>query len=118
TAQQQQEALGVLGVNLLYAAHHARGSADAFLACLSDELSIHRLEIDVLELSGPAFAGEDPRAWCLELLRKQMARAIVFDPAFHVVEPSSVLRKRPLIIDRGRFETLETFHADMLRSAH
>src|SRR2546427_2220865 len=76
TAQQQQEALGVLGVNLLYGAHHARGSADEFLACLSDALSIDRLEIDVLELSGPAFAGQNPRAWCLELVRKQMARAI------------------------------------------
>ena len=116
TAQQQQEALGVLGVNLLYGAHHARGSADEFLACLSDALSIDRLEIDVLELSGPAFAGQDPRAWCLELVRKQMARAILFDRAFHVVEPSSVLRKRPLIIDRGRFDTLERFHADMLRA--
>ena len=116
TAQQQQEALGLLGVNLLYAAHHARGSADAFLTCLSDELSIDRLEIDVLELRGPAFAEQDPRAWCLQLLRKRMARAIVFDRAFHVVEPSSVLRKRPLIIDRGRFDTLERFHADMLHA--
>src|SRR2546425_5592145 len=52
TAQQQQEALGVLGVNLLYGAHHARGSADEFLAGLSDALSIDRLEIDVLEQSG------------------------------------------------------------------
>jgi len=86
TAQQQQEALGVLGVNLLYGAHHARGSADEFLACLSDALSIDRLEIDVLELSGPAFAGQN------------------------------VLRKRPLIIDRGRFDRLERFHADMLRA--
>jgi len=77
-------------------------------------LSINRLEIDVL---APAFAEQDPRAWCLQLLRKRMARAIVFDPAFHVVEPSSVLRKRPLIIDRGRFDTLERFHADMLRAA-
>src|SRR5690242_14308016 len=31
TAAQQQEALGVLGVNLLYAAHHARASAETFL---------------------------------------------------------------------------------------
>lgn len=116
TAQQQQEALGVLGVNLLYGAHHARGSADEFLASLSDALPIDRMEIDVLELGGPAFAGQDSRAWCLELVRKRMARAIVFDPAFHVVEPSSVLRKRPLIIERGRFDKLERFHSDMLRA--
>jgi hypothetical protein len=117
TAGQQQEALGVLGVNLLYAAHHARASADAFLGQLWDGLSIERLEIDVLDFSGPAFGGHDPHAWCVQLLRRKMARGIMFDTSFRVVEPSSILRKRPLVIDRGRFETIEPFHAAMLRAA-
>jgi hypothetical protein len=118
TAAEQQAALGVLGVNLLYAAHHApRGSARAFLECLWDGLSIDRLEVDVLELTGPAFAGQSAGAWCVQLLRRQMARAILFDTDFRVVEPSSLLRKRPLLVDRGRFETVEPFHAAMLESA-
>jgi hypothetical protein len=117
TATQQQEALGVLGVNLLYSIHLARGSADAFLASLFDGLSIDRMEIDVLDFTGPAFDGHDPRAWCVQLLRRKMAHAIVFDTSCRVVEPSNVLRKRPLLIDRGRFETIEPFHAAMLRAA-
>jgi hypothetical protein len=117
TATQQQEALGVLGVNLLYAAHYARTSAEAFLDCLWDRLSIERMEIDVLDFIGPAFEGYDPRAWCVQLLRRKMAHAIMFDTAFRVVEPSGILRKRPLLIDRGRFETIEPFHAAMLRAA-
>jgi hypothetical protein len=117
TASRQQEALGVLGVNLLYAAHYARASSADFLDCLWDGLSIDRMEIDVLDFSGPAFSGSDPRAWCVQLLRHKMAHAIVFDTAFRVAEPSSVLRKRPLLVDRGRFETMEPFHAAMLRAA-
>jgi hypothetical protein len=118
TATQQQEALGVLGVNLLYAVHHARRtSAQACLDCLWGGLSVERLEIDVLDFSGPAFAGQDPRAWCVQLLRRGMGHAVMFDTSFQVVEPSAVLRKRPLLIDRGRFETIEPFHVAMLRAA-
>jgi hypothetical protein len=46
-----------------------------------------------------------------------MARAVLFDAKGRVVEPSAVLRKRPLLIDRGRFETIEPFHVAMLRAA-
>ncbi|HEY7088592.1 MAG TPA: hypothetical protein VH518_10920 [Tepidisphaeraceae bacterium] len=118
TAQLQQEALGVLGVNLLHALHHERSSARTFLESLWAGLSIERLEIDVLDFAGPAFGQHDPRAWCIELLRRKMAHGIVFSTEGEVTEPSSVLRKRPLLVDRGRFETLEPFHAAMLESAH
>ena len=79
TAQLQQQAIGILGVNLIYAAFHQRSDIDSFLAGLFDELSIARIEIDVIEFNGPAFADQDARAWCLALLRRQMAHAIVFD---------------------------------------
>jgi len=117
SAADQQQALGILGVNLLYSAHHARDSAEAFLECLWDGLSIHRMEIDVLDFAGPDFREQDPATWCLQLLRRNMACAIMFDPAFRVVEPSGTLRKRPLILDRGRFEMIEPFHGAMLESA-
>jgi hypothetical protein len=100
TAQLQQQAIGTLGVNLVYAAFHQRSSPESFLAGLFDDLSIERLEIDVLELTGPVFAGADTRLWCLDLLRKGMCRALVFDTNSQVVEPSTPLHKRPLIVQR------------------
>jgi hypothetical protein len=117
TAQAQQTALGVLGVNLVDAAFHRRGSADDFLAGLFDELSIERLELDVIALSGPAFAQAEANAWCLRALGRGMAHALVFDAKGSVVEPSSLLRKRPLIVQRGRFETVQPFQAEMLRAS-
>ncbi len=100
TAQLQQQAIGTLGVNLVYAAYHQRSSAEVFLAGLFDDLSCERLEIDVLELSGPVFANKDSRLWCLEMLRKGMTRTLVFDPNAQVVEPSTPLHKRPLLVQR------------------
>jgi hypothetical protein len=100
TAQLQQQAIGTLGVNLIYAAFHQRSSSGSFLAGLFDDLSIERLEIDVLELTGPVFAGADARLWCLDLLCKGMCRALVFDTNSQVVEPSTPLHKRPLIVQR------------------
>jgi hypothetical protein len=100
TAQLQQQAIGTLGVNLIYAAFHQRASPKDFLAGLFDDLSIERIEIDVLELTGPVFAGADSRLWCLDLLRMGMSHALVFDSKAQVVEPANPLRKRPLIVQR------------------
>jgi hypothetical protein len=100
TAQLQQQAIGTLGVNLIYACHLQRSSPAVFLAGLFDDLSLARLEIDVLELTGPAFAGTDSRLWCLELLRAGMCHAVVFDSNAQVVEPSTPFHKRPLMVQR------------------
>jgi hypothetical protein len=100
TAQLQQQAIGTLGVNLIYAAYHQRSSAEGFLAGLFDDLSRERLEIDVLEFAGPVFAGQDSRLWCLDLLRKGMCHALVFDSKGQPVEPATPLHKRPLIVQR------------------
>src|ERR1700722_6760475 len=99
-AQLQQQAIGTLGVNFIYACHHQRSSPKSFLAGLFDDLSLERLEIDVLELTGPVFAGTDSRLWCLDLLRTGMCHALVFDSKAQVGEPATPLHKRPLIVQR------------------
>jgi hypothetical protein len=100
TAQLQQQAIGTLGVNLIYAAYHQRSSSKSFLAGLFDDLSLERIEIDVLELTGPVFAGVDSRLWCLDLLRTAMSHALVFDSNAQLVEPATPLHKRPLLVQR------------------
>jgi hypothetical protein len=100
TAQLQQQAIGTLGVNLIYACHQQRSSPAVFLAGLFDDLSLERIEIDVLELTGPVFAGADSRLWCLELLRAGMSHALVFDSNAQIVEPSTPFHKRPLMVQR------------------
>jgi hypothetical protein len=100
TALLQQQAIGTLGVNLIYAAFHQRSSPEDFLAGLFDDLTIERLEIDGLELTGPVFTDVDSRLWCLDLLRNGMSHGLVFDSNVQVVEPATPLHKRPLIVER------------------
>ncbi|HTZ56893.1 MAG TPA: hypothetical protein VMB49_02300 [Acidobacteriaceae bacterium] len=100
TAQLQQQAIGTLGVNLVYAAHHQRSSSREFLAGLFDDLSVERIEIDVLEFSGPDFEDSDSRLWCLDLLRTNMCHVLVFDSKAQPVEPATPLHKRPIVAER------------------
>jgi hypothetical protein len=57
----EQEALGVLGVNLLYAAFHHAYEPDVLIGSLLDGLTRDRAEVDVLQCTGPTFAGIDNR---------------------------------------------------------
>ena len=118
TVQLQQQALGILGVNLIYAVFYQRMGIDLFLAGLFDELSIARIEIDVIEFNGSAFPAEDARVWCLALLRHQMAHVVLFDTQGKVTEPSSVLRKRPLLVMRGSFSHPELFDSELFQAAN
>jgi hypothetical protein len=117
TAQRQQDAIGILGVNLIYAACHQTAGMDIFLAGLFDELSMARIEIDMIELDGPAFAGQDGHEWCLALVGLEMAHAVVFDAGGQVGEPSSVLRKRPLLVMRGTFSHPEFVDPGLFQAA-
>jgi hypothetical protein len=114
TAQLQQEAIGILGVNLIFAAFHQRSDVGTFLAGVFDGLSIARVEIDVIEFYGDAFEGHDARAWCLAMLQNGMSHAIVFDSKSQTVEPSSVLRKRPLLVVRSSFSHVKLFDPRVL----
>jgi len=103
SVEMQRNALGVLGVNLVHAAFHQKpDDPSAFLAAVFEGLSLERLEIDVIELAGPAFAGQDSRRWCLEALNLGLARALLLDGNGKPEQPSTVLRKRTLIVEGGR----------------
>jgi hypothetical protein len=117
TAPLQQQAVGILGVNLVYATFHQRSDLESFLTGVFDELSIARIEIDAIEFDGPAFVGEDAREWCLALLRREMAHAVTFDRHGKIAEPSSVLRKRALLVMRGSFRHPENFDPVLFQTA-
>jgi hypothetical protein len=117
-AQRQQEALGVLGVNLLHAAFYDAGSRWALLGNLLDGLSLEQIEIDVIELLGPMFTGEnDAPAVAADLVSLGLARAVVIDESGKLDQPSTVLRKHPVVVHRAAVEWDEDAVTRVLRSA-
>ena len=59
TAEHEREALGILGVNLIHAAFYEHAPPEHLIGSLMDDLSRERVEIDMIKLSGPVFAGVD-----------------------------------------------------------
>ena len=78
TAARQQEALGVLGVNLIYGAFYRRKDPADLIASLMDELSRERIDLDMIKLSGPAFPGVDNRLMSLQLVERGLTDAAMF----------------------------------------
>ena len=112
---QQQEAVGILGVNLVYAAYTALGSAEEFLASLSEELGLHRVEIDHLELTGPSFEFWDRQEIHAFLVAGGYAEAVVFPADNQLVPPNELLYSRAVVLAPGGFDNVGQLHRNLIQ---
>ncbi len=113
----QQEALGIVGVNLLHGAFFTHHKPEHLVESLLDNLSTDRLEIDMIEFSGIEFRHVDNRVMSLKLVQLGLSGAAMFAPSGKVLQPSEVLRKRPILVERGSFRPVTKVNIDMIRSA-
>lgn len=109
----QQEAIGVLGVNLIHAALYEPDPV-TLLTLLIDDLSGQRIEVDLIEFSGPAFASVDNRWMSLELVHCGLSKAAMFTPGGKVVQPAEAFYKRAILLLRGSFRPVTNVTVDML----
>jgi hypothetical protein len=116
-ATRQQEALGVLGVNLIYGAYYRRKDPADLIASLMDELSRERIDVDMIKLSGPAFPGVDNRLMSLQLVERGLTDAAMFTAGGEVVQPSDVLHKKPILAGRGGFRPATKVTLDLFQRA-
>ena len=114
----QQEALGIVSVNLLYGAFCLNHEPDKLVESLLDNLSTRRIEIDMIEFSGIAFRHVDNRVMSLRLVQLGLSSAAMFSASGEVLQPSEVLYKKPILVERGSFRPVTHVNIDMLRSAH
>lgn len=103
TNLEQQEALGILGVNLIYGAFLYSNTPEKLLHSLMDNLKWGRVEIDLVELRGPALGKVDNRLMALELVKESLTRAVMFDPDGNVVIPADALYRQRVIAMRDAF---------------
>ncbi|MCX6938521.1 MAG: TonB-dependent receptor [Verrucomicrobia bacterium] len=113
----QQEAIGIVGTNLIYAALYLRDDMEKFTASLADNLGSDRIEIDMLKFAGPAFADVDNRLMSLHLVRNGLTNAVLFGPSGDVLQPSEVLYKKAILVERGSFRPVTHVNVDMLNCA-
>jgi hypothetical protein len=112
----QQEALGVVGVNLLYGAfyHH---EPEKLISSLQENLTPGRIQVDLIKFSGPAFAGVDNRLMSLQLVSQGLTDAIMFTADGETVQPAEVFYKKAILVERGSFRPVTYATNDMLDGA-
>ncbi len=113
----QQEALGIVGLNLIYGSQYFNHDPDRLVESLLDGLSTDRIEIDLIEFSGPEFAQVDNRVMSLRLVQLHLTGAAMFSCDGRVLQPSEVLHKKPVLVERGRFRPVTYVNLDLARSA-
>jgi hypothetical protein len=113
----QQEALGIVGVNLLYGAFFLANEPEVLIESLLDGLTTQRLSIDMIEFSGIEFRQVDNRLMSMKLVQMGLAGAAMFDPKGTVLQPSEVLYKKNVLVERGSFRPVCHVNMDMLRCA-
>ena len=110
----EQEALGIIGVNLIYGAFYFHDQPLKLISSLLDDLSPGRVEVDVIKFSGPGFAAVDNRLMALQLVEQKLTEAAMFTAKGEAVIPSEVLYKKPVLVERGSFRPLTNVTLDLL----
>src|SRR5690606_38583395 len=86
----QQDAIGILGVNLIYACYYFRDDMQRFLSSLMDNLK-DRVFIDMINVEGPEFEHVNHRILCLDMVRLGLTDVVMFNPEGKCVQVSEFL---------------------------
>jgi hypothetical protein len=109
----QQQAIGILGVNLIYAAFYEGQTKESFLEGLAEDVVAERIEIDYVDLRGPAFERWDRRALLVHLVRAGLAEAVFFSANGATVPPTEVLYKKAIVLAPGYFGHTDAVHSQV-----
>jgi hypothetical protein len=114
----QQEALGIIGVNLIHGSFYHHHEPEILIKSLLDNLTWERVEVDLIRFSGPAFARLDNRLMALQLVRQGLTEAAMFTAQGEAVQWAEVLYNKPVLIQRGSFRPVTNATLDVLERAH
>jgi hypothetical protein len=112
-AKAQQEALGLMGLNLIYGAYYKNDEPKKLLRYLYDHIDSESIEIDTINFSGPLFKKVDNRLMSLELVKNNMTKAVMFGPDGNNILPAKVFWKKNILAIRGSFRPVTLVNEDM-----
>lgn len=112
---QQQEALGIIGVNLIHMAFFPPDSVKERISMLLESLSTKRVEINLIRAKGPDLSHIDNRLLNLELVKQGFTEAVLFGPSSEVVYAAEDLYKKPVLIQRGTFRPITRSNMEIIQ---
>lgn len=114
--QLQQQAIGILGVNMIYACYHYYNDLNTMVRSLLDGLE-GRVKIDMIRLDGVDFQNADNRLLSLKLVEYGLTDVAMFGSDGSSVHPSEFLYKKHLMVVRGSFRPPTLVNQDMIRKS-
>lgn len=112
----QQEAVGKLGVNLIYGCFFYPHNMDAFVKSLIDGLE-GRVSVDMIRLQGEDFNDTDNKSLSFKLVNYGLAEVAMFGPDGQNLHPSEFMYRKPVLSVRGAFKPITWMNYDIIRSA-
>src|SRR5437773_9228751 len=112
----QQEAIGVIGVNLLHGAFYC-SQPEKLISLLQQNLPPERIEVDMIKFSGPLFQKVDNRLISLQLVSQGLTNAVMFKADGETVQPAEIFYKKAILVERGSFRPVTYATNDMLDGA-
>ena len=112
----QQETIGILGTNLIYACFFNHTNPKQLLKSLYDNLSRTNIEIDMIKITGPDFKEVDNRLLSLTLVKEKMTDAVIFSPDGVNQQPADILYKKNILTIRGSFRPVTKVNIDMFEN--
>jgi hypothetical protein len=109
----QQEALGIIGVNLIYGTFYLHREPEVLIRSLLDSLTWDRVEVDMIRFAGPAFTGVDNRLMALHLVKQGLTEAAMFTAQGDAIQWAEVLHNKPVMVQRGSFRPVTTATLDV-----
>ncbi|MFV0606485.1 MAG: hypothetical protein ACK5NK_11655 [Niabella sp.] len=113
----QHKTLGIIGVNLVFACRFLTDNPEAMMNSLMDNLSWHKLEVDMFSLSGPDFQHVDERLMSLKLVINGLTDATMFMPNGNIIQPTDYLYGKNVLIFRSRFKPITKLSVDIITNA-
>ncbi|MGE0528199.1 MAG: hypothetical protein AB7G93_16190 [Bdellovibrionales bacterium] len=111
---QQQEALGVLGVNLIHMAFLPPDRAEERISFLIESLSTRRIEVNMIRFHGPDLAHLDNRLLSLELVKQRLTEAVLFGPRCETEHAADALFRQAVLVQRGSFRPITNSNLEIL----
>ncbi len=112
----QQQAIGILGVNMIYSVFRYHNNVEVLLQSLMDSLQ-GRISIDMVRLTGPDFAHIDNRLLSLWLIKHNMSDVAIFGPDKRNMQAGEFLYRKNVLVVRGSFRPVTLVNEDMIRSS-
>ncbi len=113
----QQQAIGILGVNLIYACFRYNQQPEVMLQSLMDGLR-GRVMIDMIRITGPDFEKVDNRLISLLSVKNGLTDVAMFGMDGRPIHASEFLYKKHVMVVRGSFRPATLVNLDMIRASY